>query len=81
MFRRTDQFRVAMSKAGYARMFVVRQRLNWLYDQALEYMIQRYKEQGESTSFYDLCQWLTGLRADHKWLSSIALTPPLAPDR
>ena len=73
MFRRTDQFRVAMSKAGYARMFVVRQRLNWLYNQALEYMIQRYKEQGESTSFYDLCQWLTGLRAEHKWLSSIAV--------
>ena len=54
-------------------MFVVRQRLNWLYNQALEYMIQRHKEQGESTSFYDLCQWLTGLRAEHKWLSGIAV--------
>ena len=62
-----------MPKGGYARMFVVRQRLNWLYNQALQYRIQRYKEHGESTSYYDLTQGLTGLRAEHKWLSSIAV--------
>ncbi len=68
--------RLKLSPAGYVRMDSILQRLNWLYNQALEARKVAYEQHQQSLSLYDQYQWLTHLRASNEHgLGEIALGP------